>query len=235
MAQACPAVASGPATVPLVELYTSEGCNSCPPADRWLSRFQNPGPSRVVAVAFHVDYWDYLGWKDRFADPRHAERQRESALRRRSTAVYTPQVVLAGRDSPRWHQERDFAAALETVGKMPARAGIRLQWLERGFAELQVEPLPAERRENLALVVVTLESGLESRVAAVENRGEVLRHDFVVRALETHTLAGNPKGTFRQRFTIPAGGNPERMSLALFVQDTRTGDVLQALAAPYCR
>ena len=84
----------------MVELYTSEGCSSCPPADRWLSGLK--GKPAVVALSFHVDYWDRLGWKDRFSSAAYSQRQ--SQLQRTSGAryVYTPQVVVAGRDQPRW-------------------------------------------------------------------------------------------------------------------------------------
>ena len=93
-------VHSGPTTNVLVELYTSEGCDSCPPADRWLQALGGGGTAagRIIPVAFHVDYWDYLGWKDRFASPRYSERQRALASAAKSTRVYTPQVVVAGRD-----------------------------------------------------------------------------------------------------------------------------------------
>src|SRR5438270_8352522 len=81
-------------SVALLELYTSEGCDSCPPADRWLSRFdQTSVADRVVPLALHVDYWDRLGWKDRFASPAYTERQREQTRRQGSSFVYTPQVM----------------------------------------------------------------------------------------------------------------------------------------------
>ena len=94
--------AQSPATmVPLVELYTSEGCSSCPPADRWLSRLkENPA---VVALAFHVDYWDKLGWKDRFASPAYSRRQAQQQAFNGARFSYTPQVVLNGRDHPHWN------------------------------------------------------------------------------------------------------------------------------------
>src|SRR5262245_52465745 len=89
------------ATVPVVvELYTSEGCNSCPPADRWLSTLKDkPG---VLAAAFHVDYWDSLGWKDRFASPRYSERQAQLQATSGVRFSYTPQVLVNGADWRRW-------------------------------------------------------------------------------------------------------------------------------------
>ena len=99
---------SGASTVALVELYTSEGCDSCPPADRWLSSSFAPvvAGDDAVALAFHVDYWDRLGWKDRFAAAAWTKRQYAAASAARSDLVYTPQVLLQGRDFPAWHAER---------------------------------------------------------------------------------------------------------------------------------
>ena len=96
---------SGPQTTALVELYTSEGCDSCPPADRWLSTSFRPGAAAAgaVALAFHVDYWDRLGWNDRFASAAYTERQYDVTRTGNARFAYTPQVVLQGRDFPDWH------------------------------------------------------------------------------------------------------------------------------------
>ena len=120
---------SGRQTVPLVELYTSEGCDSCPPADRWLSSTfaAVDAGGGAVALAFHVDYWDRLGWKDRFATPAWTKRQYDSARAARSDLVYTPQVLLQGRDLRDWHAEKRSAAAIAAAARVPARAEIALE------------------------------------------------------------------------------------------------------------
>ena len=91
---------SGEHKVSLLELYTSEGCSSCPPADRWLSDLKNHHQlwKNVVPVAFHVDYWDYIGWQDRFADGRYSQRQRDFAREQSLTTVYTPGFILNGKE-----------------------------------------------------------------------------------------------------------------------------------------
>src|SRR2546423_7870188 len=105
---------SGAQTVALIELYTSEGCSSCPPADRWISGFTNhPQVERFVPIAFHVNYWDDLGWKDRFADQRYTERQRALAKATGAKMVYTPQVTVQGRDARNWRDESTFVAQLD--------------------------------------------------------------------------------------------------------------------------
>jgi hypothetical protein len=120
------AFASGEAQVGLLELYTSEGCSSCPPADRWLSGLQNePGLwHEFVPVAFHVDYWDDIGWKDRFDSPAYTERQRTYERQGAVSAVYTPGVLratLAGnsvsvRFRPRMAQSARFVVNLAVLG-----------------------------------------------------------------------------------------------------------------------
>src|SRR5512134_2617035 len=87
-------------TTAVVELYTSEGCNSCPPADRWLSSLK--GRADVVALAFHVDYWDRLGWADRFASPAYTQRQAARRMSSGAGFAYTPQVLVNGADWRRW-------------------------------------------------------------------------------------------------------------------------------------
>ena len=108
LAKPADCVAISPSTrTALVELYTSEGCNSCPPADRWLSRQTERewDARQVVALAFHVDYWDRLGWKDRFAQPAFSARQRALAAQQGSRTVYTPQVLVSGRSLPQWQRQ----------------------------------------------------------------------------------------------------------------------------------
>ena len=91
---------SGERRVALLELYTSEGCNSCPPTDEWVSKLPSNGltSDRIVPLAFHVDYWNYLGWQDVFSQTSFTERQRQTAQINSSGFIYTPQLVLTGRD-----------------------------------------------------------------------------------------------------------------------------------------
>jgi hypothetical protein len=222
---------SGTTTAALVELYTSEGCDSCPPADRWLSGLPAAGfgAGRVVPLALHVDYWDYIGWKDPFAKPLFAARQRELAAIGRNRVVYTPQVVLAGKDYRGWPARSRFAEAIAAINATPARAEIELT-LGAGEIRAQVAVPRREDREEAALFVAVYENGLSNRVTAGENRGTTLNHDFVVRewwgplALDTAGTAA----VARPASTRANGG------VAAFVQSRRTGEVLQALALPAC-
>ena len=173
---------SGERTLPLVELYTSEGCNSCPPADNW---FRTLDAGRVTPLAFHVDYWDYIGWKDRFADPRFGQRQAESVRRQNGRVSYTPQVMLDGEDTRRWSWQLLFNAAVSKSSERLPRARISAAAsIQPGSVEADIEiaiPL-AEDRTSARVIAAVTESGLTSAVRAGENRGETLHHAHVVRA-----------------------------------------------------
>jgi hypothetical protein len=232
-------VASGPGTAALVELYTSEGCSSCPPADRWLSAFtKGKRDPRVVPIAFHVQYWDSLGWKDRFGDPRFTGRQETEGKLNGARFVYTPQVVLGGRDFPDWHGDAGFARAVEAIYHRRARATLEIVSRpadDGGVSGTVTAALaPGFSPTHVALVVALEQDGLSSRVSAGENRGEHLAHDFVARDVAISAVAEG-RTTRDFAFKAQAEANPARTSITAFLQDTTTGEVIQALAAPPCR
>lgn len=217
------AARSGPTVTPVLELYTSEGCSSCPPADRWVSGFKGQD---VVVQAFHVAYWDQLGWVDRFAAPAHTTRQREIGVLNRLSNIYTPQVVVNGRDWPQWGQ----APSRITGPRSAATLHIALKRLAGDQFEAIVTPAPgAAAAQPWAAYWTVTEHGHSSRVRAGENAGEFLKHDFVVRQ---YTQAG----------TYPGGSTPQKLALRsvaatpgherhinLVLVDPHSGNTLQAL------
>lgn len=231
-AAACRA-ASQTLVLPLVELYTSEGCDSCPPADRWMgSRFPaRIGGSGAVALAFHVDYWDRLGWRDRFAT--HANTERQYAARRENGGafVYTPQVLVQGRDVPHWNTEADEAinAASQQAGR--ARIAVDAVTAPREVRLHIVAQVPdAPSRGDAKAFAAYADSGLESEIGAGENRGVRLVHAHVVRAFRE--VGGfDATGSLDTRISLDrpaeAGTDP---TLVVFVQRMSNGDVLQTLA-----
>jgi hypothetical protein len=227
-------VRSGPHLNAVIELYTSEGCSSCPPADRWLSGLgQAAASGRVVPLGFHVNYWDYIGWKDAFASDRATERQRAMATVAGARFVYTPQVVVSGRDLPEWRSSAQ--ATIDAIQRKPAKAMIELALNVDAGRGIEVasttSPAHGVKAEGLVVVVAATQSGLGSRVTAGENSGERLAHDFVVRDFAVLQGVGHARTTFR-----PAPGwDLARMSVAAFVQDRRTGEILQAVSTAACR
>jgi hypothetical protein len=200
-------VQTGPSLTPVLELYTSEGCSSCPPADKWLSGLkQAAAEGKVVVQAFHVGYWDYIGWVDRFAAPAHTQRQREIAAANGLRNIYTPQLVRNGRD---W---RDYEKALSARPE-PAKASIKLERTGPDTYEAVVTPLVPGENKWSAYWTVT-ENGHSSKVKAGENSGEFLQHDFVVRQ---YVPAGNYAGQQRLRLkAIPsAPGNASMLNLVV--------------------
>ena len=221
-------VKSGPALTPVVELYTSEGCSSCPPADKWASGLKDKAKAgELVVQAFHVGYWDYIGWVDRFAAPSYTNRQRELAARNNLRSIYTPQAVLNGKDWPNWGSRPSAATANE-----PARASIALTQLGTDQFEASVTPVSAlQNPASWSAYWTITEHGHNSKVAAGENAGEFLKHDFVVRqytqAGEYKTSDTNPqKLSFRS--IAPTPGHQRQVNLVVF--DTKTGKTLQAVS-----
>ena len=226
---------SGPGTAALVELYTSEGCSSCPPAERWLGTLPERYPaSRVVPLALHVDYWDYIGWKDPYAKREFSLRQRKLSQLQRLALVYTPQVVLQGRDFRRWGTEA-FDEAVERINAQPARARLKLRILGSDAKALEVEAsveLLRPARDSV-LYVAAYQSKLQSNVAAGENRGRILTHDHVV--LEwLGPLEVESRRVERRSLPLLPGAPTANSGAAAFVQDRRTGEVLQAVLRSSC-
>jgi hypothetical protein len=206
----------------VVELYTSEGCSSCPPADRWLSTLK--GRSDLLALSFHVDYWDRLGWKDRFASPAHTQRQAQLLRTSGASVAYTPQVVVDGRDQPRW----------STLSLTPARAPATVQatlWRDGAGYRADLRPLPGAPARIAGFWALT-EDGHASAVKSGENRGSHLAHDFVVREyLPIDMLEATGSSALKLQYSParPAdSAHPRRVNLVLV--DGGSGRVLQALA-----
>ena len=210
---------SGPRLTPVIELFTSEGCSSCPPADQWVSSLKvAASQGRVVVQAFHVGYWDNLGWVDRFAAPAFTSRQREIAGLNGLHGIYTPQVVRNGMDWPDWRSNPGDATV--------AGASLALRRLANNQFEATVTPAQGASARWSAYWTVT-EGEHSSRVRSGENAGEFLKHDFVVRQ---YTPAGNYTGPARLSLsTIDADPqHPRQVNLVVF--EPRTGKPLQSLS-----
>ena len=172
---------SGPNKVALLELYTSQGCSSCPPADAWLSQLKD-SPSlwqQLVPVAFHVDYWDYIGWRDPFADQRYNRRQRDYLKSGNIKSVYTPGFVYAGEE---W---RGFFK-LFSRNKLPdintETMTLSLTINDKAYSAKAGNINP--KHEQLTLHLALLGMDIETSVKAGENKGKTLKENFVVLAYD---------------------------------------------------
>ncbi len=235
-------VRSGAKRAALVELYTSEGCSSCPPADQQLREIKAwLGPKAdVVPLALHVDYWDSIGWKDRFAMPGFARRQQWLVQTNDRQTVYTPQFFVGGLEQRGW---TDVAPAeVRRVNSEPAQASLQLQAHLDASGQWQLQatakPTPAyaaklEGRgatQGLAIFLAATQSGLKSQVLRGENQGATLAHDHVVRwwSGPLHLMAW-PQGV-QQQVSFPADLVRANTTIVAFVQDMHDGQVLQAVS-----
>ena len=243
LAQAASCAKQSPAhRVALIELYTSEGCSSCPPADQWLGQLsQGFSADQVVALALHVDYWDYIGWQDPFAQPAFAERQRWLTRLARSSTVYTPEVFTGMKELRTWHTATNFAERIENINRRPAAADIALQMRSAGDSAVDLEARFTLREGERAgqateAFVIIYENQLRSEIRAGENRGVNLQHERVVRFWSTALPLSKADGTalWRQTLKIPADWQLKQLGIAAFVQDAQAGEVLQAVAMPGC-
>ncbi|MEO0436422.1 MAG: DUF1223 domain-containing protein [Pseudomonadota bacterium] len=214
---------SGPEPVPLLELYTSEGCSSCPPADNWFSSLseQNDLWKKYVPVALHVDYWNYLGWPDRFALSEHSERQRLYRRQGYTNGVYTPGVILGGQEWRSWRRgTRPGPVSMDKVGSLILE--VKSDIFEASFA-----PYADKALKPAKLTVALLGIGIESDVRSGENRGRVLKHDFVV--LAQRTFDGSQLKWQGRLPSTPLASEAKRLAVAAWVSAAGDLKPLQAV------
>ncbi len=222
-AEATVRLSSAGNNVALVELFTSEGCSSCPPADRWLSGLKENARlwKDYVPVAFHVDYWDYIGWRDRFASATYSNRQRQYAREGGVSTVYTPGMFQNGREWRGWYR-----------GELPGSDAASAGALNVAITGDEVSVgYKAESHHDAKLIVhvAILGMGLESRVSAGENVGRTLKHDFVVLGLASTPLssAGN---RYSAELELPQAGSPaSRLAVAAWVSTADRQAPIQAV------
>jgi len=227
--------------VALLELYTSEGCDSCPPADQFVRGLRAAGvtPQQAVVMSMHVDYWNYIGWKDPFSRAAFTERQRWMSDLAGSRTIYTPEMFIAGKElrggPSGWASS--VPATVKRVNDLPAQADISISLGAASGAGLPVEVRASSAREA-KLYVALVESGLASQVTAGENKGHLLHHDFVVREwLPPISLAADKSGknaaSVTRTVALPPGATASKLGVSAFVQSDK-GEVLQAFSLPIC-
>ena len=232
----CSASSSGH-RVALLELYTSQGCNSCPPAERWLGGLQDrgTGTNKVVPLAFHVDYWDYIGWKDKFAQPGFSQRQRLVATRNQSSFIYTPQFVLNGKDFRRPWKKGRLADKLGPINANLSKVRIELQQVRKANEVHVTVRADNSGRQRAHLFVALYQNGLQTQVKAGENAGKKLYHEFVVRELAGPVPVASGKTVGQEiSFDLSPYQDLTSIGLAVFAEDAASGETQQAMAIPLC-
>jgi len=212
--------------VAVLELYTSEGCSSCPPADRWFSALaDDPRLWRtLVPLAFHVDYWNSLGWRDRFSDARFSARQSDYVHARGLSQAYTPGMLLDGREWRGWLNGSDLA-----LRQLPAPAAAGRLQLDVDGEQVHARFAPAVAGgEALELHLVRLGFGLSTAVGGGENGGRQLHHDFVVSGWQQVPLRAVDGGWQADLKLPPAAAGARREAVAAWVARAGEPRPLQA-------
>jgi hypothetical protein len=224
-------------TAVLVELFTAEGCSSCPPADDLLARLESEQPVAgvdIIVLGEHVDYWDKLGWRDRFSSPQYTERQHDYGFRFKIDDIYTPQMVVdgtqqfVGNDAP--HALRAIAQAGQTakialVLSKPIVDGHKVKLTISTKA-----PSPSFKADIYAALVDPADT---TSVGGGENRGRELHHVAVVRSLQKiGKLKNLDSGPIEATLTAPAEANPKNMRVVVFAQSSGPGQVLGTASIP---
>ena len=229
--------AAGETSFAVVELFTSQGCNSCPRAEQALLRLgEQTRGMPVFPIEWHVDYWDYLGWPDPYALPEAERRQRRygSALNSR---IFTPQMVLNGRQVVRPAQDYSLvhSTTLAAVGSAPVAAeglpAIVLTVPAHDDRSVQIEYRVTDVPAGCALTVVAVETGLENFVPRGENGGRTLRHHNVVRGFASVDLAAAADQSGQLRIELPPGVAREASSIIGYVQERGTLQIIAAAQA----
>ena len=223
-------VRSGERQTAVLELYTSEGCSSCPPADRWLTRLTEAPPDGldVLALGFHVDYWDYLGWKDRFSSRDFSARQRMLGANNRQRTIYTPEFFVNGKEA---RGSQNIIGMIRDANRTAAPLQLELK-VSRASDSLVIDlHSPGDRKTvgTLHHRYFVYENDLSTAVERGENAGSTLAHQQVVRYM-------SPAQNLRadNRYTIPLQPGWKRENLGVAVLVTSPGNLhyLQAIHTP---
>jgi hypothetical protein len=211
-------IKSGPFQTPVLELYTSEGCSSCPPADRWLTEVIKLPTQEldVLALAFHVDYWDYIGWKDSFASPQYTNRQRMLAKANRQNSIYTPEFLLNGTET---RGSRNIISKIRQSNLRSSPVQLELKVDKQSeIIDLQLTNHNLTD-DDLNIEFVIFEDNLSSQVDAGENAGKQLTHQHVVRYLSpTLTLSTQ----LNHQIKVNPGWKTQNLGVAAIVRSNKS-------------
>ena len=225
----------------VAELFTSEGCSSCPPADDLLRRLVDEQPIDgvvVIGLSEHVDYWDRMGWKDPFSSAKFSRRQEQYSQVSADDRVYTPQMIIGGREEMVGSDANKIHAAIGRAAKRPMAVltvHATQHFVERSAAvQVEIREVPeAARRGDLDVILAVVENGLESHVKSGENAKRTLKHSAVTRTLMTvgRVPKGWGSGSFTTNVALPGSWRALQLRFVAFLQDRRTYEIHGAAAA----
>jgi hypothetical protein len=223
----------------LVELFTSEGCSSCPPADDVLAKLDAQQPvkeAEIVILSEHVDYWNYLGWKDPYSTAQSSARQKEYAAVFGKRGVYTPQVVVNGRAEVVGSDERAVRREIQKAARAAtANVNAVIQGVDsNGYATISVKASRGAGEPAIVWLAIT-ESGLSNAVKNGENGGRTLKHSGVARVMvKAGELSGSDTELSKQlRLVMFPDWKKEHLKVVAFIQETGSKRILGAVSVPF--
>ncbi len=216
----------------VVELFTSEGCSSCPPADAVLLQLsQQKTDAPLILLGEHVDYWNYIGWTDRFSSKQFSERQSEYA-KALHASVYTPQMVIDGREPFVGNDAAEVEKRIAAAASSPMPAKVSLAW--EGNSRLRVSvQAPQQTKANVLLAIT--EDGLSTEVGKGENGGRTLHHAAVVRSLRAIGNVGGGKFEDTVEVARQADWNLQKLKVAVLVQEAGSMKILGAATVAFAQ
>lgn len=215
----------------VIELFTSEGCSSCPPADAVVAKIEKESAGKPIYIlAFHVDYWNRLGWKDVFSSAAYSQRQNQYESWLKLSSVYTPQIVVNGHTEFVGSEEGTLRNAIKTNLNKQASVQVNLNniKLDQNKAELQYQL--QGKISNDVLFLAVIQKSAQTKVERGENHGRTLSHVQIVRSIESVPLKGNEGQASIQ---LPKGFNKNGSEIIAFVQNTSNGEISGATKAEF--
>jgi len=215
----------------VVELFTSEGCSSCPPADAVVAKIEKESTGKPIYIlAFHVDYWNRLGWKDVFSSAEYSHRQNQYANWLHLESVYTPQVIVNGKTEFVGSEEGTLRSAIKTSLQTAAIAQITLSDIKIDGAKAKLQYQAQGNTANTVLLLAVVQKSAQTKVERGENGGRTLSHVQIVRSLTNLPLKANDGSASIQ---LPKDFNPQDNELIAFLQNSTTGAISGATKAAF--
>jgi hypothetical protein len=215
----------------VIELFTSEGCSSCPPADAVVAKIQNESAGKPIYIlAFHVDYWNRLGWKDVFSSVDYSQRQNQYASWLKTSEVYTPQIVVNGQKEFVGSEEGTLRNAIKTNLQKDAADQVMLSNIKVDQGKVSLSYQTQGNINHVALLVALVQKSAQTKVERGENAGHTLSHVQIVRALQSLNLK-DVSGS--ETISLPPNFDPKGSELIAFLQNTSTGAIIGATKAAF--
>jgi hypothetical protein len=210
----------------VIELFTSEGCSSCPPADELVAKIQKESNDKPVYIlAYHVDYWNRLGWKDQFSSAEYSTRQHEYADYLHLQSIYTPQIVVNGKTEFVGSEEVTLRKAINISLQQPASTQLALNISNISHNNASFKYSIAGKYKNAELLIAILQKDAQTKVERGENAGHTLSHVQIVNKLQKIALSGS-SGT--ANVALPNGFNAQSWDVIGFLQSTENGAIIAA-------